>query len=719
MDSENNGLYILLISVHGLIRGDNLELGRDADTGGQSKYVVELARALGDAPQVTRVDLLTRLIRDPHVDASYAQAVEPLSDTVQIIRQEAGPDEYLRKELLWDHLDALVDNTLHYLHHIDQVPDIIHAHYSDAGYVGTKLANVFGCPFVFTGHSLGRVKRSRLLAKGNKVSEMERHYHISRRIESEEEALALADLVIASSNNEVEQQYKLYDYYQPEVMRIIPPGTDLQRFHSPTANEWQSPIWQTIKRFLDQPEKPFILALSRPDERKNLTTLLKSYGESPELQAVANLVIVAGNRDDITDMEDGPQKVMTQLLLQIDHYDLYGRVAYPKHHDTDDVPLLYRLAASSRGVFINPALTEPFGLTIIEAAASGVPVVATEDGGPQDIIERCGNGLLVDPLDCRAIHQALLTVLSNPAQWQQFSSSGLEKVAKHYSWQSHADSYLKQIEPLYQRKTHMHRSHPKIEKQLYYDRAIITELDEALLGDTAALKQFIEVLQDNRKKTAFAIASGRSLKSVLAIIKVYKLPMPDVLITAMGSEIYYAPRLSYDVAWQHHIDHRWNLKTLHRLLDPLPGLTLQPSTEQHPYKISYNLDHDSAPSLDGIIRYLHQNDETVNAFLYQNQLLDILPIRASKGLALRYFCERWEIGLDRVLVGGSTAAEADMMRGNTLGAIVSKQYEDEVHALSNIKGVYFTQQSYAAGLLEAIEHYDFFNRCRIPIDEAS
>ena len=50
-------------------------------------------------------------------------------------------------------------------------------------------------------------------------------------------------------------------------------------------------------------------------------------------------------------------------------------------------------------MFVNPALTEPFGLTLIEAAASGLPVVATNDGGPQDILRLCGNGVLVDPLD--------------------------------------------------------------------------------------------------------------------------------------------------------------------------------------------------------------------------------------------------------------------------------------------------------------------------------
>ena len=76
---------------------------------------------------------------------------------------------------------------------------------------------------------------------------------------------------------------------------------------------------------------------------------MEAYGESPALQQAANLVIIAGNRDEIRDMDTGAQEVLTGILLTIDQYDLYGRVAYPKHHQADDVPLLYRLAASLGG----------------------------------------------------------------------------------------------------------------------------------------------------------------------------------------------------------------------------------------------------------------------------------------------------------------------------------------------------------------------------------
>ncbi len=714
---ESSELYILMISVHGLIRGGELELGADADTGGQTKYVVELARALGESPGVGRVDLLTRRIGDPAVANDYGQESEPLGDNSQIIRLPAGPDDYLRKELLWDHLDSLVDHTLDYLHQQGRTPHIIHAHYADAGYVGSRLASHLGVPLVFTGHSLGRVKRRRLLAKGQTMADVEANYQISRRIAAEEEALSLADRVIASSSNEVGEQYSLYDFYQPEAMRIVPPGTDLQRFHPPIANEWQGAIWQSIKRFLDTPEKPFILALSRPDERKNITTLLQAYGESKELQQLANLVIVAGNRDSILEMEEGPQRVMTRLLLQIDCYDLYGKVAYPKHHDSDDVPLLYRLAASSRGVFINPALTEPFGLTLIEAAASGLPVVATEDGGPQDIIGNCRNGVLVDPLDSKAITQALLSTLQDATKWQQYSQQGIEQAARHYSWQAHTERYLQEIAPLCSQARRPARVAQGVASRLYYDRAIVTELDDALLGDREALRQFIEQLEQRRKETAFAIATGRNLHSTLALLKANNIPTPDVLITAMGTEIYYAPHLSFDVAWKRHINHLWNHSELRRLLDQLPGLELQPRSEQLEFKISYYLDHHDAPSIDGIVRYLHQHDVTANAYLYQQRLLDIVPVRASKGLALRYFCEQWEIPLNHVLVAGGTAAEEDMMRGNTLGAVVSSQFPEEVNHLSDIEGIYFTREQHAAGLLEAIEYYDFYGRCEIPHTE--
>ena len=71
--SDRPGLYLMLLSVHGLVRGDAMELGRDADTGGQVTYVVELARALARRPEVARVDLVTRRIVDPRYDRAYAE----------------------------------------------------------------------------------------------------------------------------------------------------------------------------------------------------------------------------------------------------------------------------------------------------------------------------------------------------------------------------------------------------------------------------------------------------------------------------------------------------------------------------------------------------------------------------------------------------------------------------------------------------------------------
>jgi len=708
---EKGKLHILLISIHGLIRGHHLELGRDADTGGQTRYVVELARALGNHEDVGRVDLLTRRVVDSGVSVDYSRREERLTDKVTIRRIECGEDAYIPKEQLWDCLDTFTDNTAHFLHEQKIVPDIIHSHYADAGYVGVRLSSMLGVPLVHTGHSLGRVKRRRLLASGLNREETEQRYHMTRRIEAEEEALGTAELVITSTHQEIEEQYGLYDYYNPHRMRVIPPGTELAYFFPPDGSEQDSAISRELSRFLAEPGKPMILALSRPDARKNISTLLEAYGESAALQRAANLVIVAGIREDIRDMDEGAQEVLTDLLLSIDHHDLYGKVAYPKQHKLEDVANLYRLAAASSGVFINPALTEPFGLTLIEAAASGLPVVATEDGGPRDITGNCRNGYLIDPLDKSDMAKALLKILSDAQIWRSLASNGLQGVRRHYSWEAHVKHYLSEVKPIAARASASVRREPLRRPSLYNDRAIFSDLDQNLLGDPRSLATFIKVVRDNRKCATFGIATGRRLDTALRVMKQFGIPQPDILITSLGTQIHYAPRLTADHAWTEHIDHLWNTRAVKRIIADLPGIALQPKIEQSRYKISYYIDPAVAPSLDEINSLLHKHDQAVNIFLSFGQFLDVLPVRASKGFALRWFASQWDIPLEHILAAGGSGADEDMMRGNTMAVVVANRHHEELSALVDAERIYFAKQPFAAGIMEAIDHYNFFDTC--------
>ena len=700
-------LFILLISVHGLIRGHDLELGRDADTGGQTKYVVELARALGEQDDVERVVLLTRHVTDPLVSPDYAQPLEPLSDKADIVRIECGEQKYLRKEMLWDSLENFSDNTLAWIKAQARPPDVIHSHYADAGYVGSRLSHQLGVPLLHTGHSLGRNKRKQLLASGVKRSEIEDTYHISRRIEAEETTLGVAERVITSTRQEIEQQYGLYDFYQPERMRVIPPGTDLTQYFPPRGDEKKSAIAAETRRFLAEPDKPLILALSRPDPRKNIVALIEAYGESPALQQAANLVIVAGNRNDIQEMEDTSAAVLTGILLAVDKYDLYGKVAYPKHHLPDDVSLLYRLTAASRGVFVNPALTEPFGLTLIEAAACGLPIVATEDGGPTDIIGNCRNGYLINPLDKAAMAETLLAALTDRVAWRRLAKNGIDGVRRHYSWQAHVEKYLQVVRPLAEKSEPLPPVKLNRRPGMFRNKALFTSIDLNLVGDDEALALLLQRLHAQRKFILFGIATGRRLYDALAKLRRHNIPKPDVLITGQGTEIHYAPDLTRSDAWVRHINHLWNPQAVREILADMPGLLPQPKSQQSPFKISYYFDH-SVANAQEIRQNLLRNEQAVNAVFSFGQFLDVVPVRASKGLAMRWCAEQLGFALENTLVCGVTGADTDMLLGNTQGAVVSNQHLDELSEVTCMDSIYVTEQAFAAGVLEAIAHFDFF-----------
>lgn len=713
--SKGNGLKITLLSLHGLIRVDEPELGRDADTGGQIRYVLELAEELGKRDDVSEVELVTRQLIDPRLDAQYAQLEETIGPKARLIRIPFGPKRYLRKESLWPYLELAIDQMIvHFRRH--GLPDVIHGHYADAGFVGAQLSRLLHIPFVFTGHSLGRVKQQRMLLGDDDLQILEKKYRFLTRVEAEETALETAALVVTSTNQEVEQQYEMYDHYQPDRMEVIPPGVDLSSFHH-TEGEWQKPrIASELDCFLRRPEKPMILAMARPDERKNLEALVRVYGQSEQLQEAANLVLVMGTREDLRQLPKSQQTILNNVLYLVDLFDLYGLVAYPKSHHPSDVADLYRMAAHSRGVFVNPALTEPFGLTLLEAAASGLPIVATSDGGPMDIIANCQNGLLIDPVDDSSIEKALLRVLNEPRQWDEWSARGIAGATEHYSWKKHVDRYLRDVKDIVQHTeapvAAMER--PRNRQLPAFDRLIITDLDNTLTGDQASLNEFIDLI-NTAEHVGFGIATGRTLDSALELIKELNLPIPDVLSTDSGTGLHYGNQLTPDLTWQKQIRDAWQPDQVRRILDRLPGVFPQCEEHQGPYKVCYEVDMRVAPKLAEIRKILREAGLRAKVVMSLGMYLDVIPVRGGSDLSLRHLLWKWGFQPEHVLVAGDSGNDAGMLLGKTLGVVVAN-YSSELESLRKKPRVYFASAPHAAGILEGIHYYQFLNDIVIPND---
>ncbi|MFV2061139.1 MAG: HAD-IIB family hydrolase [Gammaproteobacteria bacterium] len=709
---EKSKLYIVLISVHGLIRSHDLELGRDADTGGQTLYVTELARALAAHPDVECVDLLTRRINDSKIDLDYQKPIEALSPHARLIRLDCGPKRYLRKEVLWPYLDAFIDKSLQHIRTVGRVPDIIHSHYADAGLVGSQLAGLLGIPFIYTGHSLGHDKLAQLLNNGIKPETIESRYNISQRIEAEEVAIGSASMVIASTHQEVNQQYARYDNYQPKRMTVIPPGVDLSRFHPPVRGERYERIVTMLSPFLNNPKKPMIVAVSRADERKNISALIRAYGESAELQSIANLIIIAGNRDDITTLDKGARVVLTDILILIDRYNLYGKVAYPKHHQSEDIPALFQLACHNKGVFINPALTEPFGLTLIEAAASGLPIVATNDGGPKEIISLCHNGEVIDPHNIQLITEKLKRVLQDSKCWKRWSKNGIKNVSCHFSWKGHTQHYIEEIHKRLHGQYRKRISKPVKSRLPMIDRLAFSAIDDSLIGDEKGLSDLMHRLKHNANHNiGFGVATGRSLESVLKLLKHDNIPIPDVIISSVGSEIYYyhiGKKLIEDKRWKKLINYRWEPDAIKSFMMNIPNIKIAPIKEQREHKISYRIKKFDKNLLSSLKKQLRQNDIHAKVIITQERYLDILPIRASKGLAIRYIAIKWGLPLERIFVAGDAGNDEEMLRGDTLAVVVSN-HSSELLRLKNKPRVYFSEKSYASGILEGLEYYEFLD----------
>ncbi|MBE0551285.1 MAG: glycosyltransferase, partial [Ignavibacterium sp.] len=183
------------------------------------------------------------------------------------------------------------------------------------------------------------------------------------------------------------------------------------------------------------------------DKIKNLTSLVKWFGESEELQSLANLIIVAGkiNAEHSTDSEE---KEQVHLMHEyFNKYNLKDKIRWIQGDpDRHRVPEYYRVIADKRGVFVQPALFEGFGLTVIEAMRSGLPTFATQYGGPLEIIENKVSGFHIDPINGIETTEKLVNFFKRCKEeenyWKKISDAGVTRVDKSFNWELYSQNLL-------------------------------------------------------------------------------------------------------------------------------------------------------------------------------------------------------------------------------------------------------------------------------------
>jgi sucrose-phosphate synthase len=183
----------------------------------------------------------------------------------------------------------------------------------------------------------------------------------------------------------------------------------------------------------------------------------------------------------------------------------------------------------------------------------------------------------------------------------------------------------------------------------------------------------------------------------------------DVVISSVGSEVYYGTDLVPDKGWASRLRSKWWPDRIHGALDDFPFLELQTDKyAQREFKISYNLSEEVDP--DEALREIHEALARAKAahsrVFSHGKYIDILPHRASKGRALRYLTGKWNTPLERVVTAGDSGNDRDMLTGQTAGIVVGN-HDKELASLQNSSShrVFFAKAYCSGGIIEGLHHY--------------
>jgi sucrose-phosphate synthase len=656
-------VFVMHLALGGCLKAPPVRYGLTADTGGHIAYILEAAVAQAALPGVERISIVTRRFDDAVLGVDHGRRCERMGDRITIDRIGTGNAAYLEKEALLADRPGFVAALHAHLSTLPTLPDVIHAHFADAAEIAIAIRERWGIPFVYTPHALGIDKRAQQVGDDG----------LDARIADERAAIAAADAIIVSTRDEADRQIAAYGVADVATrLHCLAPG-------APSRPKGEGAgVIDALETMLTDPARPIVLAIARPVRKKNLAALVRAYAATPALADRANLVILAGQQDDgRCSMEE--RAVIAELHALSADPALHGRVALPTRHDESDVEALYRRAAIG-GVFVNPALHEPFGLTLIEAAAAGVPVVATRHGGPSEIIATVGHGMLVDPRDEAAIGAACLAIVSDPARHRQFADAA-KAHAGRYSWSGYAAGSVAIYAGL--------RRMPQL---------LASDIDNTLTGCPAGAADF--AAWDRTRNLGYVVATGRSFAAARVVLAQWRLPEPDAFIVDVGTRIMLAGPGGEWREWADYaasLDRDWDRPAVVAALAPL-GLTAQPCDTEGPHKLSFFGDAAAATT---IRRALAAAGLSARVVFSHGELIDVLAPHAGKAAAIAAYAARHGLSLADCIAAGDSGNDVDMLEACG-HAIVVGNAGAELAGLTPRIGLNRVRGRHAAGVMEGL-----------------
>jgi sucrose synthase len=488
---------IVLVSPHGWF-GQEGVLGRP-DTGGQVVYVLDQARNLDKQLQedITlagldvlgikpKIIILTRLI--PNSDGTRCnQRLEKVHGTenawiLRVPLREFNPkytQNWISRFEFWPYLETYsIDAEKELLAEFQGKPDLIIGNYSDGNLVAFLLSRRLKVTQCNIAHAL---EKSKYLFSNLYWQESEDKYHFSLQFTADLIAMNAANFIVSSTYQEIVGkadsvgQYESYNCFtMPDLyhvvngielfspkFNVVPPGVNESVYFPYTRmedrltgdcdrlNELLFTLEDGEQVFgkLDDPNKRPLFSMARLDRIKNLTGLAELFGKSKELQENCNLILVAGKLrvEETEDHEEAEE--IKKLYGIIEHYNLYGKVRWLGVRLSKSLSgEIYRVIADHQGIFVQPALFEAFGLTILEAMITGLPTFGTQFGGPLEIIQDQVNGFYINPTNHEETAQKIIDFVSkcqhNPNYWYEISTRGIDRVYSTYTWKIHTTKLL-------------------------------------------------------------------------------------------------------------------------------------------------------------------------------------------------------------------------------------------------------------------------------------